>query len=335
MGGIYDLNGNLLQLPDGITPEKYGAVGDGLTDDTTAIQSALSEAATKNETVVFGYGKTYAVSSTLNITKRNTIHGNGSIIKAISSMSDVLHIKTETEHVPTSIGRGVLQNLTIDGNKLASNGIYVEHATGYNMQDIDVLRFLSHGIHIASGFEIFCNNIRFSTGLGNISAIGTVGLYMDTYDSHFSNIVPINTELGVVDKKGGNFYYGVHGWNTNAEIMPTSVLFDVYGPVWATNCYVDCCAIGFRINGDYPINAYGLKILGSTKFMPSSVMGNVTPKVFELASSANTARIKAYGIVFSANLSYLFSNRAASAWTGFDWRTNNDTSITNLGECPQ
>lgn len=333
---IYDIDGNVISSVAGIKPEKYGAVGDGVTDDTQAIQSALYEAAAKNETVSFGYGKKYAVSSTLNVVKRFNIYGNGSIIIATAEMSDVLRIKTETAHVPVSLGRGILENLTIDCNNLATNGIYVEFATGYNIQDIDVLRFVSHGIHVASGFEIFCNNIRLSTRKsGEPTAVGTVGLYIDTYDSHFSNIAPINCEIGVVDKRGSNYYYGIHGWNTRADIMPTSVLFDVYGPIFAVNCCDDCCTIGFRINGNFLVNAYGLNILGSTGVMPSSVMGDVTPKVFELASSANTSRIKVYGMVFAGDVSYSFSNRAASAWTGFDWRKNNDYSITNLSECPQ
>jgi hypothetical protein len=186
------------------------------------------------------------------------------------------------------------------------------------------------GLCIAAGFEIFCTNIRFA-GSG---AVGTVGLYMDTYDSHFTNIVPINCEIGVVDKKGGNFYYGVHGWNTAAAIMPTSILFDAYGALSTVNCYNDCCAIGIKVNGSFPVNVFGMKILGSTNFMPSSVMGSVVPEAFHLTNAAATSRIKAYGIYFSANLTYKFSNLAASAWTGFSWLENNDTSIANLQNHP-
>lgn len=47
-----------------ITPEKYGAVGDGITDDTAAINECLQ--ANPNSTIVFRNGK-YAVSDTLNI----------------------------------------------------------------------------------------------------------------------------------------------------------------------------------------------------------------------------------------------------------------------------
>lgn len=336
MSGIFDISGNLLSTNDGITPEMFGAVGDGVADDTTAIQRAFTEAAEKNETVVFGYGKKYAVSSTLNVTKRHNIQGNGAIIIAQAAMGDVIRINTGTKHVTSVIGKGLLNNLTIDGNKLAQNGIYVQHATGFSLQNLDVLRFLSHGIHIASGFELFCDNIRLSTGLGKgYTTIGTVGIYMGTSDSHFSNIVPINTEIGIVDKKGANFYYGIHPWNTEAEIIPTSIMFDVYGPIWAVNCYNDTCAVVFRVNGDCPINAYGLKIFVNSDFMTPSVMGDVTPKVFELASSAHTQRIKVYGMEFTGRLTYAFSNRAASGWKGFDWRKNNDISITSLGECPQ
>lgn len=328
---IYDIHGNELVSVEAVSPEKYGAVGDGVHDDTTALQEAFNESALKNIPVVFGYGRTYAVSATIQMTKRQNAYGNGSTIKAVASMENVFRINTETTHVTGSIGKGLFENITIDCNLLSQNGIYVQHATGFELQNIDVLRFTGHGIHVASGFEIFCTNIRLSVGG---SAIGTVGLYIDTYDSHFTNIVPVNCETGVADKKGGNFYYGVHGWNTRADIMPTSIFFDVYGAVSLVNCCNDCCAIGIKVNGSFPVDVFGLKILGSTNFMPSSVMGDVVPEAFHLTNSAATSRIKAYGIFFSANLAYKFSNLDASAWDGFSWLENNDVSIANLQNHP-
>lgn len=334
--GIYDISGNKLIVDTGCSPENYGAIGDGIHDDTSAIQAAFNESELLNIPVSFGFGKTYCISSTLNLKKRQNIYGNGSTIKATSAIADIIRINTETQHVTTSVGKGLLENITIDCNGVAQNGIYVQHATGFELQNIDVLRFTNHGIHIASGFEIFCTNIRLAVGGTSVipNAIGTVGLYMDTYDSHFTNIVPINCEIGVVDKKGGNFYYGVHPWNTRSDIMPTSIMFDAYGALSAVNCYNDCCTIGIKVNGSFPVNVFGMKILGSTNFMPSSVMGSVVPEAFHLTNAAATSRIKAYGIYFSANLTYKFSNLAASAWTGFSWLENNDTSITSLQDHP-
>lgn len=328
--GIYDIGGNQLIVGTGCTPENYGAIGDGVHDDTNAIQSAFNESESSNIPVSFGFGKIYCVSSTIYIKKRQNVYGNGSTIKAISTITDVIRINTETQHVIPSAGKGLLENLTVNCNGMAQNGVYVQHATGFELQNLDILKFTNHGLHISSGFELFCTNIRLQTN----GTVGTVGIYMDTYDSHFTNIVPINCETGITDKKGGNFYYGVHGWNTEAAIMPTSILFNAYGALSTVNCYNDCCAIGIKVNGSFPVNVFGMKILGSTNFMPASVMGSVVPEAFHLTNAAATSRIKAYGIYFSANLTYKFSNLAASAWTGFSWLENNDTSITDLQNHP-
>lgn len=60
---------------------EYGAVGDGVSDDTTPIQNAI--AATPNGgTLVFDPGKTYKITATLNITTGMHIEGLGVVFKA-------------------------------------------------------------------------------------------------------------------------------------------------------------------------------------------------------------------------------------------------------------
>lgn len=58
--------GNLAQALDAITPDMFGAIGDGLTDDTAAIQSSIDYAAA-NKMRVYGTGKVYAVASALQL----------------------------------------------------------------------------------------------------------------------------------------------------------------------------------------------------------------------------------------------------------------------------
>jgi hypothetical protein len=48
-----------------ITPENFGAVGDGIVDDKVAIQNAINEASTKKKRLKFGIGKTYLISGQL------------------------------------------------------------------------------------------------------------------------------------------------------------------------------------------------------------------------------------------------------------------------------
>lgn len=86
----------------------YGAVGDGVTDDTAAIKAAVA-----NGYVVFEKGKTYAVSSEILLPNNTQIDGNGATIKCTQRFSTV----------PSAILKGdgvsniIIDNLTIDMNQ--------------------------------------------------------------------------------------------------------------------------------------------------------------------------------------------------------------------------
>jgi polygalacturonase len=58
-----------------VTPEQYGAVGDGLTDDTVAMQRALNAAAGK--TLWLPAAKTYKISKTIAVPSNTTVMGAG------------------------------------------------------------------------------------------------------------------------------------------------------------------------------------------------------------------------------------------------------------------
>ena len=66
-------------LPE-VYPEMYGAVGDGETDDTTAIQTAINTANLKKSKINF-MNKTYKTTSGLNIYNGMEVNGNNATIK--------------------------------------------------------------------------------------------------------------------------------------------------------------------------------------------------------------------------------------------------------------
>lgn len=64
-----------------VTPEEFGAVGDGVTDDTEAVQRALT-----HEYVIFKNGTTYATTDVLTVNAHKcTLIGNNATIKATLS----------------------------------------------------------------------------------------------------------------------------------------------------------------------------------------------------------------------------------------------------------
>lgn len=63
-----------------VTPEMYGAVGDGVTNDTVALQTCFSDTLNKGLAVNFQANKTYLITSALDASGVYTIRGNGSTI---------------------------------------------------------------------------------------------------------------------------------------------------------------------------------------------------------------------------------------------------------------
>lgn len=97
---------NLNAAESGISPDMYGAAGDGVTDDTDAVLTAFVLAQQANVPVVFGYGKTYCVNKEIDIAKRINIYGNGSTVKAINV--DITDIPAFSPSTPYEEGEKVI-----------------------------------------------------------------------------------------------------------------------------------------------------------------------------------------------------------------------------------
>ena len=97
--------------PEGgpVNVKDFGAKGDGVTDDTVAIQAALDEAQTSKSSIVFPAG-IYSVSG---LSVSNTIHieGYGATLKAVNGANGA-PIIMEFDNVNT----GSIHGLTFDGN---------------------------------------------------------------------------------------------------------------------------------------------------------------------------------------------------------------------------
>lgn len=73
-----------------ITPEQFGAVGDGVVDDTVALQNTFKYACVHDGiTIQFGKGKNYLISSGITLPKTSIVDGNGSqiTVKEIKSFT--------------------------------------------------------------------------------------------------------------------------------------------------------------------------------------------------------------------------------------------------------
>ena len=120
--------GSYAQARPHITPEMYGAKGDGVTDDTVAIRAAF-QAGSDLRLPVWGSGKTYAVTSTLWMQANQPEVGYMNIDvtrpDAAGEVSELFSYKTagteritvEFHHVRVATNKKVRQVLILDGTR--------------------------------------------------------------------------------------------------------------------------------------------------------------------------------------------------------------------------
>lgn len=132
--------------------KQFGAVGDGVSDDTGKIQGAIQAAQTAGGGTVFFPIGDYKVSSTLNITGSNVQivgSGHGSKIFLDKSSGTVIKIGHSTEMNQTTHNK--IKNIAISRSEnpdIDSYGIWVERAM---YTDIDEVTVYKSGCGIAVG----------------------------------------------------------------------------------------------------------------------------------------------------------------------------------------
>jgi hypothetical protein len=200
----------------------YGAVGDGVTDDTSAINAAITAAATGKQGLVFESGKTYLVASQISISNSgNTVpvyvDGNGSTLIAKSTFTDaaVLYVENPQGKVNTFSVR----NLFIDGNatggSTANYGLYVKGSQDAIYSQIQVIDTVSHGFLIQgeSGFGIYYNVFDTCKAGASANGNGGDGFRIAGVGGRFANS---NTFVNCASQynAAGGFRVGISSGNT-------------------------------------------------------------------------------------------------------------------------
>jgi len=142
------------KLRETVSVKDFGAVGDGVTDDTAAIQAALDYGVLNGQEVIF-FGEDYKITSTLNITGSAILRGQGMFKTKISytgSASAILcatwsgiisdlgvYVSNNTANgieIGTSSRKCNLNNVYIDASAVVAThqgyGIYLNALTGFS-----------------------------------------------------------------------------------------------------------------------------------------------------------------------------------------------------------
>lgn len=198
-------------------PEQFGAAGDGITDDTDAMQDALDAAAVSGGIVVLSKAS-YLISSSLLPASNITITGIGNSSVIISGTAD-LHIINTTSTAPSNI---VIDNFKIvAAGDISSNnascivmrnatnfkitrmylsntyedGVYVYNSTCGLIEDIYCDDTRRQGIAVVDGSDITIRHIRGEGTMGHLVDIepntGETVTYLSISDVHlYSATIP-------------------------------------------------------------------------------------------------------------------------------------------------
>ena len=185
----------------------YGAVGDGVTDDTSAIQATIDAALASQTTNAQGMGSqsipgtvffpagTFLVSAItlpegyLNIVLEGT--GPGSVLsKKAGSTTAVITLQGDTTTLNSNDGRVLqvfIRDLAISGNGIATIGIYCQKIWRCYFDNL-LINACTHGIYFIGSSEYYVNNCNIY-GFSNGSSI---------YNNGSQNPAPYGTPIPLI-----------------------------------------------------------------------------------------------------------------------------------------
>lgn len=242
------------------TPQMFGAIGNGIADDTNAIQRAVDLGLP-----VYIPKGTYKITKPI-LAKDMYIDGDTqAIIESDCNDKAAFELNVESPNLGYISRNSYIRNITINVNN-GKYGIHYNRTHNLSLKNIKIKNFSVAGIlagSLTDGVKSYnIETVASGLVLFNESAIlGSVGIRNLTTDSFWKDIIVYNTDVGI--EPGGNDIVTCHYWNSLEELTETCTAFVLRDNVNATlsSCCSDSSRYAVRL-GDYSrATINGLRII--------------------------------------------------------------------------
>jgi hypothetical protein len=296
-----------------ISPKNYGAAGDGVADDTYAVQSAIDQAVSCGGTVLCDSSAEYLVKG-LRIDGRMTFDGNGCMLK--SNSTDPVITVNKTVNYPN----GYIKNLNINMDYKASSGIEIVSDCRTQYKNITLLN------PAVNGYGIRIRNRASGCGFDTINGFsgntaGTTFIYVGAPDANFNNIDWQNYVIGFDIATGCNtIIHNAHGYIARGELFNDSIFLRTKGRITIVNAYPDTQRKFFVIDTNS-----GVSIIGGTTWYNGSAVDLISKEQGYAFYSDNPSYFDAVSVI-----GFVFSQPEDSAKP---YQISNDTKVPAMIGC--
>lgn len=294
-----------------VTPEMFGAKGDGITDDTAAIKSAIAS----GHPIYFPDG-TYIVSQSLFWCGVCIVEmSSKATIKAQSGISLPYLIAIRNDGASYDLEKDSIAGGVFDGNGSCDIVIAINYTRGCIANSIiknakTVGLYIRHNITTADrGNGSLCvNNVRFINDTLNL---GTVGVYSGGTDDSLSCVITKDFETGF-NVGAGTKIDRCHSWISFSDLYENSVAFVLRGTGCLLNgCVSDTMRYGFKTIADYArITAVNLSFYINVSVIESEILAEFPYVVFDLFSNKTLLSVTNFDAGFSNLLGKILSDNA-------------------------
>lgn len=239
-----------------INVKQFGAIGDGITDDTAAIQAAIDRLPTLINGTVLITGEHFVTSVT--ISHPVDIMGGGKLISKTTPV--IINNKWKT---------GSISHITFTGDVA---GIEVKNVHNFQINNCRFVNCKKFAIKVNNGNELYVNNCAIRADGG---CEGT-GIYCVTSDCSFTDIVIQGYKFGIYNR-GQNTYTRIHAWVSGDGFYEGSTFMDS-NITNSIQCYTDSFQYGYKLFGGTRHSIVNPVFYWNTDYYPKTL----TPVILNL-----------------------------------------------------